>query len=699
MINYNLSFNNMLGKKIITASLIGLVFFIISLKTIGDYNLMWDGRGHFTRGKAFLHLLLTGESTYVNKEVTPDFVRYYKDYLIYSGYNFPADSFKIISDPPYRKSIYKNIGANYYWENNAYGHPPISDIGAAVFNDIFFEKLGWLRDDLAYNLFAVFLSSILVGVVFHWMRRSYGIFPAIISALTLSTYPLFWAESHFNIKDVPQMVFFALAIWTFWQGIVSQSRKWVIVSSIFAGCSLATKFNILFLPLIIIPWFLFFYFRQSKEQRRIYYKWWWLIIVYPLIMLSILFISYPYLWPHPWQNLLNVILYYKNIGTSINYTPLFSTFFEFSTYPILWITFTTYPMVIALTIIGVITSIIGFFKKQKDRLPLLFLIWLMVPVLRVMVPQSAIYDGVRQIMEYIPALSLIAGYGSFKLIKLIPQKYKNIISFLIIISFFPLIATLVRLHPAENAYFNSLIGGIKGAKEMGLTGWGNTDGGIYTVAVNWLNGNAEKNSHVSVGFSETSDFHIPSLRKDLVADNQFSGYLQKGEYIVALTHDSGLENTYKLSYPENTLTPLYKYEIDGVSLVKIWKNDKKYLKEEASGSVKNISLLPQRRDGGLLWDLGRINRIVSIEINFEKNNACKPLVNAFFQVSENGVNWKVLPETYPSGGYIDTLGKQPNNNRLIAPIANIKAKYVNLISDPSDACILNVKKSNILTLE
>ena len=667
------------------ALLAGSIFLLIGLLTLSDYGIMWDARGHFARGQAYVDFL-TGRKTNERLPVTAAFVRYYRDYLSRSGQPSQDVFQRLSSDPNYRRSIYHDESDDPYWNQNDFGHPPLSGIGAAIFNIIFYEKLGLLRDDHAYNLFSIFLASILVSVVFYWLATSYGWLAALVGGLTLTTYPSFWAESHFNIKDIPQAVFFSLAIWGFWRAINRRSLAWMIGSAILAGCALGTKFNAVFLPFILIPWF----FISGQNYRR--WRWW--LFIYPMIMLAILFISYPLLWQNPWFNFLKVFNYYRDIGSNIDYTPRFRTIGGFNTYALIWICLTTYPGVILLTMIGMIGAMINAWRS-KDFLPLLFLFWLLVPILRVSLPRIAIYGGARQIMEYIPALSLLAGYGSFLVVEKLSHQWKNIGRLIILLGFISLLVTLVRYHPAENAYFNSMIGGLAGAKKSQIIGWGNTFGGVYHQGIDWLNSHVEPDSHLATAFSDTADFYIPELREDIQADQKFSGYLQQGEYIIGLTHHSGLEHTYRLRYLETYLEPVYIFSVDQVPLLKIWKNDRLNLKPEIKSRQEQVlTALPVKKAGGLFFDLGKVERVTRVEIEFEETSFCQPLELAYFQISQNGKKWEILPETYP-GSPIDVLGNQPQGGKLIAPIASLPARYISLNIEPEDACLFKPTVSRV----
>ncbi len=667
------------------AGIIAIVFFIALYATMHDYNIFWDARNHYFKGQAFASNFLYGKADYKDLPITKEYERYYRDYVSHY-YTDPDISARVSQDPNYRRSIYQDDVHTFNWlmRSDQIEHPVLSDILATFSNIIFYEKLGWLRDDYAYRIYTLLLASILVGVIFYWTNKLFGFFPAVIATITLALTPLFWAESHFNLKDVPEAVYFTLTIWQFYYGIVEQSKKKILYSSIFAGLALGTKFNIVFLPFIILPWAVYIFITHPIAKRRWYLRSLWILLPYALIAFSLFFFSWPQLWQDPIRKLLMVGGIYYTVGIAPDYTPDYRTVFNFGTYAITWIFYSTYPLVEILGVIGIVAA---FRNLKKNTILLLLLLWMFIPILRASLPFTSIFGGVRHIMEYIPALSMLTGYGVYVLINKFSKKTQAVIVLLLLAGFIPLIITLVKLHPAENVYFNSFIGGLSGAKKAGIPGWGYNDGGIYRKATVWLNEHAEKNSHVATAFSEPADFYLPELRTDLLADNQYSGYLQKGEYVIALTHDTGLDHTYRVRYLQNTLTPVYQYVVDGVPLIKIFKNDKENKRVDVQGVVKKEIIVDSISSGNeLRWDLGQIYQLELITINFELPKSCSSMVPSNFQISEDNDNWEVLPETYP-GSLSKDLGEQPKDGILTAPVPNLFARYVVLVSSEDTSCV------------
>src|SRR5581483_2135297 len=161
------------------------------------------------------------------------------------------------------------------------------------------------------------------------------------------------------------------------------------------------------------------------------------------------------------------------------------------------------------------------------------------------------------------------------IVSLIPfklnQQFKNLtFAGLILII---MIAPIIHLHPNENVYFNSLVGGIKGADNRNLIDWTITDGNIYKQAAEWMNSHSEKNSNIA--FISGSLFALSPLylRDDIsISPDHFSRFDREGEYILVLS-DKGNINSFGFRYPKKFLNPVHTISVDGVPLLRIFKND------------------------------------------------------------------------------------------------------------------------------
>jgi len=568
-------------------------FFSIGVFTLRDYGINWDEPIHYIRGQAFLRFFLTGKKDYKD---LPRLKSHYPNNdrpPLSLGIEYEDDRF-------FRRSIYQYDREPYHLsfayfkngEGEQGGHPSLNGTIASLFNLIFYQKLGILGDIESYHLFIVFVSSILALVVFLLVSETYGTFAGIIAFLSLTLYPLFFAESHFNIKDPVSASFYGLTLYTFYKGVTKGNWRWIIVSALFAGIALGTKFNIFFAAITVLIWLPVLTFEKLRSFIWPFSKSITLaFILYPFICMGLLFLLWPYLWEKSFERLLTVFTYYKQIGSTL-YQPISYTLLGINTYAFSWIFFTTPLVILFLTTVGVLYALKNLFRESK-KTAFFILLWFLIPIIRVSLPGTGIYGGVRQIMEFVPAMAMLAGIGAYYIVRLLHgfivvtlKKFNNrvveqwnnrillALQALVILSFIPITLKLISIHPNENAWFNPLIGGLAGAKEKNFADWGTTLGSVYQQGIDWLNEHAEYEAKVALVKGVQSNIPRIKIRKDIkFHEAYFSGKEKRGEYLMEVTDyrwslDIPLE---KRRYIE-MLKPVYEVKVDGVSILTIWKN-------------------------------------------------------------------------------------------------------------------------------
>src|SRR3990167_7656980 len=254
------------------------------------------------------------------------------------------------------------------------------------------------------------------------------------------------------------------------------------------------------------------------------------ILLYPLIALAILFISWPFLWKSPIARFIQVINFYKSLGISSGFDQRF-IHWGFNTYASEWILYTTPIITIILASIGIFYILRSGLKKKLFA-EIFVLLWFLIPIVRVTVPHAGIYGGVRQIMEFIPALAILSGIGATKLVNK-TRKLLFLSQLLIILSFIPITAKLISIHPNENVYFNPLIGGLKGASIRNFPDWGTTLGSAYKGGIDWINQNVERDSKVALIRGLLSNVPRIFIRPDIYfSESHYSGNKKNGEYLI-----------------------------------------------------------------------------------------------------------------------------------------------------------------------
>ncbi len=659
-----------ISRNLILAIACSLVFFIASLISLPDYNVSWDETIHFRRGQAYLHYFLTGQKNYQNL-------------------NIP------------RRSLYQSNLHNAEWFlKKDIGHPPLNDELAALTNYIFFQQLGILTDIVAHHLFNIIASTLLVFLTVYFAACTIGIMGSIITYLSLVTYPLFWSESHFNIKDPAETAFMTGVIISFVLYMTRKKNGYLILSFIFAGFALGTKLNVIFLPFVIVPYLIIQNFKKFKIPSI---KTTLAFITGFIITFLIFLFSWPYLWQKFPSHLFDILNFYKEIGTGTNYQPQSFFFAGWNTYPILWIIFTTPPVVLFLSLLGVIFAFRPNTTKYNVQYLLLF--WLFIPIIRVSAPGTSIYGGVRQIMEYIPALALLTGLGA----NVIMQKFhsKKILIVLLLLFIYPLYI-LFKLHPYENVYFNSLLGGLPGAKAANFPSWGNSFGSAYGGVAVWLNQNAERSATISLLQGTPSNIPPTLLRPDLnflinnnldATETHFSGIERKGEYLVELTNDdTGRDFYYAWEYVANFLNPVFELKVDGVTILTIWKNDLEHTKEKYKLKETQYANPIKIEKMQNIRQITLSDTVLLSRLKMRFNDSANCIQNKSIEVatSLDAVTWRRELDGIPQF----QLYRKPNleGNIIEYFFAGRSAKYIRLTGPQENLCILNIASSDLIIL-
>lgn len=679
-------------KHYILSFFLATVYFIAGFITLSSYGISWDETIHFYRGQAYAQYFLTGKKTY-------------DDLPQIDLQGKRGDPSKIT---PSRRSFYQSdlYNGEYFLKNDS-GHPLINGELAAFSNIIFYQKLGILGDLQSHHLFNILASSLLVFVVVYFASETLGLFAGIVAGLSLILYPLFWAESHFNIKDPPEAAFFAATIWSFYKSTKSFSKSWLLLSFLFFALAAGTKFNAFFIPPVIILYFLlkdkFNFLLMWKKLTQIPRGYLMLLVFGPLLSFFIFVGLWPYLWQNFPGNLFKIFKYYKEIGTNARYQQ--DNFFiqGFNLFPVLWIVYTSPPVLLVFSLIGFIALFLR--KNLQKGIALLWALWLVLPIARVSLPNTVIYGGIRQILEFLPAMSLMSAFGAYALVeyfkRFIKGRFIVTIYILIVLMFLWPLLVIIKMHPNENVYFNFLIGGLKGAQEKNFPSWGNSFGNAYLQGIKWINENAEKGAKLALIQGTSPNAPAIFLRPDIdYKSGNWSGINRDGEYLMELTfNDSARNFNYAWDYVENFLTPVYELKVEGVPILKIWKNDLQHSKESARKVEIEFSNFLDIRKAvqEIQVDLGKEKSLSRVYLFFDPLPGCLMPEGAFVEISKDGSDWIREKDPIPFPQI-----KQEENltaNQIEYFIAGKKARYVKFVFENKSACPLNYRSFKVLVLK
>ena len=529
----------------ILALLFITLFLIIGVLTLPFYGLTFDeGLGNLFFGQRYLFFFLTRDATYLD---------------------FMNGSLEI-----HQRDI--NLFLSPF-KGGAHEFPPFVDTLSALTMEIFGYKLEVLDPIDAFHLFTIFLATILLCVIYLFCRRYIDLNTGLLAIIFLGSYPRFWADMHFNGKDIGQTVLYSLTLIAYFIWYKNPTPRKAIGCGLLLGCALATKANALFIPFTLLlgiwpiqlakyPWTPIW--NHLKQTYKHY-------ILMAISFCTIYFLSWPYLYANP----LRVKKYFDYIFSQggrqgelkINWDP---TIQALSTMP---------EIIILLLGLGIVFIILN--RKQVDPLiPRFLIIWFLFPILRSSLPGTVNFDGIRHFEEFVPAACILAAYGGVSLVNFLARKTilspKVVAPILIAL----IVANLLYIHthyfPFQNVYFNTFVGGLTGAHTKldfpeATDYWASS----YRQGMNWLNDNAENNAHLYVSFAPwLIDITEEAwLRDDIqvVKEDYFHSEADGSSpvYIMFVTRTRWYNRIVK--QVEEQFVPVHEIIIDGTPILKIYR--------------------------------------------------------------------------------------------------------------------------------
>jgi 4-amino-4-deoxy-L-arabinose transferase-like glycosyltransferase len=548
-------------------SLFAFVFFSLGLgfATIAEYGPMNDAPIKFASGFRNYYFLISGDKAFLDPQDTPKLAK--KLGLLHTHQFLEKDNFAPVD------------------------YSPLVDALSAATCNLFFQKLGWLNYFDAHNAIIIILFAVSVGMIYLFAKSLYGFWVGIISALFYGLFPRLIAHSHNNLSDIPLVFFFSITIMVFYQAVIRQNQKLLIVAIGLFGVSVATKLNSVFLIFILLPWYFAFKIlnRQplSKQEKSVWF-------FSPLIAYFSWLSVFPYFWTA------------ENLGDFFSrqiHSHIFTMIFKENivgyeggwNLSVFQQAFATTPTVILIFLpIGLYFSFQKFLKERDTRF-ILFLLWIIVPLFKSSLPGIKNYEMIRHFMNYIPPLVILAGFGGVKSFQYINSFFessfakKSFATFGIFLITFSLTYPIYKIHPYEILFFNKATGGLKGGKIKFMYAYDYWQSSLRELIL-WVNKNAVANSNITLLHYFDYNIMEPSLlRKDLKKVNlepiqepitlniqnqpTFHGMIEKYNfrgYVLALEKRINIGEFINLLEFDKNLKPIYSINIDNAPVAKIY---------------------------------------------------------------------------------------------------------------------------------
>lgn len=484
------------------------------LFTLNKYGISWDEPIFFQKGDGYIEWIMNPERTSVNKK----------------------------------------------WEANSDDiHPPLRPMLAGATRELFYKRLGLLDTTRAYRLSALIFVFPAVFFLTLFAASHYGLFIAAFCGVGLLLTPQIYYLAH-----IASMDFAISALWFLSIISVCNTRKLTmrhaIFSGILIGLSMLTKFNGLF---IFVPVVL--YMLVTENRGRITLP----AIKLPLIVFvtafGIFFALWPWLWTDPIEHMIAFLrLQTGHMGPMVWF---FNTLYVNGPayYPVVMFLVSTPLVILVPFFIG-----LYFIIRHGNTLERFFLLNAWFPFMLLLTIPAAKYDGIRLILPSYPFVILVAGAGIYRLRKLLKPGNRILLSLLVGITVCSSVYDgLVRIHPYQASYYNEIVGGIPGARNIGFE----TDywGSPYLRILPWMNSHKQESFCV---FPTTNPFYYYLAMGYLEPGVIFNDAPETCDYLVVLMRQGYIHQYPELARIVTTSQSVVSVTVDNVPLVSIFRYPK-----------------------------------------------------------------------------------------------------------------------------
>jgi hypothetical protein len=433
-------FNNAFSRSSKLSRLVWVTLFFMAIVINGisiyrDYGISWDEPGQTMNGIVTLK--------YLGEKFVPN----------------------LMSSPAYSEKI-KNISPLHIYPPKYYG--VVFEAPLALMQLMLpFDIKDW-HNQIMFRHLITFLFSILgVFAVFRLAERWFsdwrlGLFAAFLLLLS----PRLFADSFYNSKDIVFMAIFSVCMYTLVSFIQTPNFKTTLYHALVTAIAIDVRIVGIILPAATLFFLLLRLIRREApipSSLRF-------MVIYLIISGFFVVLFWPVLWENPLQNFLNAYVQMSHYpwGGNILFMGkrMLATQIPWYYIPV-WIAISTPFIYLALFLLGaasITRQIIKrgnqFWDGDSEMQNIIFLSLFIGPILIVILLQSALYDGWRQMYFLYPSFILIVVKGWLVLWskKSWGIGYNILLIAVMTLSITNVAQWMVRVHPLQNVYFNFLAG-------------------------------------------------------------------------------------------------------------------------------------------------------------------------------------------------------------------------------------------------
>jgi hypothetical protein len=397
---------------------------------------------------------------------------------------------------PYGDAILRYLAGSGPWplglmrlDFEAYGS--LGGLGAALTSALFHDGLGIMDALRGHHAFVVLAAAALVGVTGRLTGDLAGPRAGLLAALVLATLPRFVAEAAGNASDVPAALAWTASLAGLVRG-VTRTRVAPLAGAALAAAALGAirSPSLPFLPLVPALWLVLDPSARRGAARLLRAARWWQLAGVVGIGLFGLVLFRPLAWFAPGVVLRTMVD--RFVAPPYWITKGVVTVFYLgevragpAAYHLVMLAVTTPLPILAAALGGAALA-----WRRHASAARLAAAWLVIAIGRYALLGLGNYDGVRHVLDALPALALLAGIGAESAIgALAPVAARfgrpgaaalraAVLGALLT----PGVLGIWRLHPYAVTYYNAFVGGLRGAAARFETEY---SGAAYREALAW----------------------------------------------------------------------------------------------------------------------------------------------------------------------------------------------------------------------
>jgi len=313
----------------------------------------------------------------------------------------------------------------------------------------------------------------------------------LLAALFLILTPRLFAESFYNSKDIVFMAVFAIAMNTTISFILKPGVGTALLHALATAVAIDVRLMAVILPVATVAISVVRLLKREVPAGRTSGA----LTIYLAASCLLVPAMWPWLWSDPIGNFVQA---FTNMAKfrwerEVLYMGRFIPSTELPWHYILvWISITTPLLYLALFVAGVLATLrrimsrgIQLWKSDEELQDVVFLGLFAAPIAAVILLQSVLYDGWRQMYFVYPAVLLLALHGWVTLWSgtSVPKIRRSLLGMITAVSLLHTAAWMWQAHPFQNVYFNVLAGkNLRTRYELDYWGLANRKALEYLVA-------------------------------------------------------------------------------------------------------------------------------------------------------------------------------------------------------------------------